>query len=241
MIQLEEDRGCPPLISGFSFASPSASTPAKGGAEAQTERVMAISAVTDVTGCEPDVARLLLEASEWQVEAAVAQFLDNNMGEDVKEGNGKVPIAKEPLGSLEMGAVEALSMPPKTAPAPELTIDALAATREAAPLHIGDAVTWTHEGAGNLGIRGLCGKVVRFSKDGDVEVQFEKGLWSFKINQLRSLQIGDAVTWTHKDAGNLGIRGLFGKVVKFCKDGDVVVQFEKGEWSFKISQLNLQL
>ena len=80
---IQEDRGCPPLISGFTFASPSASTPAKGDAEAQTERVRAIRLVTDVTGCQPDVARLLLEANQWQVEAVVAQLLDSSVGEDV--------------------------------------------------------------------------------------------------------------------------------------------------------------
>ena len=44
---------------------------------------MAISVMTDVTGCEPDVARLLLEANQWQVEAAVDQFLDGSMGQGV--------------------------------------------------------------------------------------------------------------------------------------------------------------
>ena len=47
--------------------------------------------------------------------------------------------------------------------------------------------------------------------------------------------------WTNEDAGSLGIKGLFGKVVKFYKDGDVEVQFEKGTWKFEISQLQLKL
>ena len=80
---IKEDQGCPPLISGFDFTSPSVSTPAKGDTEAQTERVMAISTVKDVTGCEPDVAKQLLEANQWQVEAAVDQFLDGSMGQGV--------------------------------------------------------------------------------------------------------------------------------------------------------------
>jgi len=85
----QEDQESPPLISGFAFASPSASTPATGDAGAQAERVRAISAVAEVTGCEPDVAKLLLEANQWQVEAAVAQFLDSCMGQGAGGGGSE--------------------------------------------------------------------------------------------------------------------------------------------------------
>ena len=50
-----------------------------------TERAVAVSAVSDITGCDADVAVFLLEANRWQVEAAVNQFLETGMGADMPD------------------------------------------------------------------------------------------------------------------------------------------------------------
>ena len=49
----------------------------------ETEKALAVSAVSDITGCDAEVALFLLETNAWTVEAAVNQYLESGMGAEI--------------------------------------------------------------------------------------------------------------------------------------------------------------
>merc|ERR1719478_403140 len=54
----------------------------------ETEKALAVSAVSDITGCDAEVALFLLETNAWTVEAAVNQYLESGMGAEITDTFG---------------------------------------------------------------------------------------------------------------------------------------------------------
>ena len=71
------------VVTGIHFGTEEEGDSARQGGN--TARAVAISSVSDVTGCDPNVAITLLEASDWCVEAAVNQYLQSDMGIDASK------------------------------------------------------------------------------------------------------------------------------------------------------------
>ena len=102
---------------GQTPSPPAPQLPSSGSAGAgvvdDTDRAVAVSAVSDVTGCDADVAAFLLEANGWQVEAAVNQFLENGMGADMPDAAAAAssPLAEPPSAEPPAPTSESLFVP----------------------------------------------------------------------------------------------------------------------------------
>eukprot|EP00435_Cladocopium_sp_Y103_P013033 s2770_g3.t1 len=88
---------------------------------------------------------------------------------------------------------------------------------------------------------GTLGEVKRRREDsGRFQVEFPKGSWSFKAEDLRApeIQVGCWVTW-HKSDEDIP-EGTIGKVTNVrAEKGGFKVRFPAGSWNFKVEQLRL--
>jgi len=74
-------------------------------------------------------------------------------------------------------------------------------------------------------------------KDHKITVKFPKGKWSFKPKRLKKANVEEG-TWVHWTSSDDDIpKGSIGTVVQLRSDGLIDVEFPKGKWKFKYSQL----
>ena len=83
----------------------------------ETEKALAVSAVSDITGCDAEVALFLLETNAWTVEAAVNQYLESGMGAEITDtfGAQSSETALAPNSALPSSSSSSLP-PPGDAP-----------------------------------------------------------------------------------------------------------------------------